>query len=139
MIGKHSVRSLTMPAVARSEDLIREGAPFTNIMLYPESVSDESLFSAIDFWAVLQATPSCWQADVVAAMASGCVVLAPPGVCAEFGEGVLTVPPGALAKVIHGLWSQPELFTDQALRGRREFEEHFDRSNYLRLIRGTRR
>lgn len=100
------------------------------------SLEPPAFLAALDFWAYYhsdQLTESFGMATVEA-MASGLVVILPPYMEVNFGDGAVYAEPGQVAQVVREYWGDPTRYRAQAARARSVAEERFSKQAFLKRL-----
>lgn len=100
-----------------------------------EAPSD--FLGSLDFWAYFHspALTESFGMATVEAMASGLVVILPPYMKANFGDGAVYCNPSDVAATIRQYWADPALYQAQAQRARATVERFFSQRSFEKRVR----
>ena len=117
----------------RQQNILRQGA---EVLDFDEVPVDEFL-KGIDFWTYFHSDKltESFGMSIVEAMAHGCLVILPPYMEKNFGDGAIYGSPEEVATIVDRFWGNPDLYKDQVEKGRRKVEEMYSIDSFTQRLR----
>lgn len=119
---------------SRIEKTLRQGADFVS----GDTFDFVDFAEKIDFWVDMGPAHSEQSLEVLAALATGIVVMVRPGSEALYGDAVLYVKPDAVQSVVRRIVDFPELYKLQQKRGTQYLPELWSESEFEDYIKNLR-
>lgn len=116
-----------------SQGVLRQGA---EVLDFDEVPVDEFLKS-VDFWAYFHSDKltESFGMSIVEAMAHGCLVILPPYMEKNFGDGAIYGSPDEVASIVDRFWGNPDLYKEQVEKGRQKVEEMYSIDSFAQRLR----
>lgn len=116
-----------------AQHLLQEGAEVLDFDEIPVSV----FLRDVDFWAYFHSEKltESFGMSIVEAMAHGCLVVLPPYMEKNFGDGAVYGSPEEIESIVDRFWGEPELYREQVEKGRRKAEEMYSIDSFTERLR----
>lgn len=128
--GELDVRVLAGSATAARLRRRKERAAW--LLYHRDQISLRAFLNQLDFFVCFPGTTSATPALdlVIAALASGAVVVLPHRYANRFGDAAVYCDPADVAATVHRLYADPAAYTAQVDAGRRYVAEHHDATSF---------
>lgn len=116
-----------------AQHLLQEGAEVLDFDEIPVS----EFLRDVDFWAYFHSEKltESFGMSIVEAMAHGCLVVLPPYMEKNFGDGAVYGSPEEIESIVDRFWGEPELYREQVEKGRRKAEEMYSIDSFTERLR----
>ena len=112
-----------------AQDIVKSGAKLTDFggMTVPD------FLSGIDFWSYYHSDSlrESFGMATVEAMSAGVVVILPPYMEPNFGDGAIYAEPEEVQDIVARFWADPEAYSEQSARGIRVVQEKYSKDSLL--------
>lgn len=112
-----------------AQDIIKAGAKLTDF----GGMSVPDFLNGIDFWSYYHSDSlrESFGMATVEAMSAGVVVILPPYMEPNFGDGAIYAEPEQIQGIVARLWADPEAYSKQSARGIRVVQEKYTKDALL--------
>lgn len=115
-----------------TQSILRRGAEVLDF----DAVPVDEFLKGIDFWVYFHSDKltESFGMSIVEAMAHGCLVILPPYMEKNFGDGAIYGSPEEVAGLVDRFWGNPVLYKEQVEKGRRKVEEMYSIDSFAQRL-----
>lgn len=112
-----------------AREIVKSGAKLTDF----GGISVPEFLSGLDFWCYYHSDTlrESFGMATVEAMSAGVVVILPPYMKPNFGDGAIYAKPNQVQEIVARLWADPEAYSEQSARGIKVVKEKYTKDALL--------